>query len=51
MRSSRWNAQGNIYLVTEESPLTAESVRESVDDTDGILEVLSAGEDWLEIAI
>ena len=51
MRSSRWNAQGNIYLVTEESPLTAETVRTAVDDTDGILEVLGVGEDWVEIAI
>ena len=51
MRSSRWNAQGNIYLVTEESPLTPESVRETVDDSDGILEVLAAGDDWIEIAI
>jgi diaminopimelate epimerase len=51
MRSSRWNAQGNIYLVTEESPLTPEAVRAAVDDTDGILEVLGAGEDWVEIAI
>ena len=40
MRSSRWNAQGNIYLVTEEGPLTPEVVRTVVDDTDGILEVL-----------
>ena len=41
MRSSRWDAQGNIYLVTEE-PLTADSVRAEVGDADGILEVLGA---------
>lgn len=51
MRSSRWNAQGNVYLVTEESPLSAELVREHVDDADGILEVLASGDDRLEIAI
>ena len=51
MRSSRWNAQGNIYLVTEETPLTPERVRAEVDDTDGILEVLASGDDWVEIAI
>ena len=51
MRSSRWNAQGNIYLVTEETPLTPERVRTEVDDTDGILEVLASGDDWVEIAI
>jgi diaminopimelate epimerase len=51
MRSSRWNAQGNVYLVTEESPLSPDLVREHVDDADGILEVLASGEDWLEIVI
>ena len=51
MRSSRWNAQGNMYLVTEETPLTPERVRAEVDDTDGILEVLASGDDWVEIAI
>jgi diaminopimelate epimerase len=50
MRSSRWDAQGNIYLVTEES-LTPELVRAEVDDTDGILEVFRCGDDWVEIAI
>jgi diaminopimelate epimerase len=51
MRSSRWNAQGNVYLVTEDGPLSPEVVREQVDDADGILEVLGSGEDWLDIAI
>jgi diaminopimelate epimerase len=50
MRSSRWDAQGNVYLVTEES-LAPERVRAEVGDTDGILEVFRSGEDWLEIAI
>jgi diaminopimelate epimerase len=50
MRSSRWDAQGNIYLVTEES-LTPEAVRAEVGDADGVLEVFRSGEDWLEIAI
>jgi diaminopimelate epimerase len=50
MRSSRWDAQGNIYLVTEE-PQTVQSARAEVGDADGILEVLRHGEDWLEIAI
>jgi diaminopimelate epimerase len=50
MRSSRWDAQGNIYLVTEE-PLTAELVRAEVGGADGILEVRRRGDDWLEIAI
>ena len=50
MRSSRWDAQGNVYLVTDE-PLTPERVRGEVGDTDGVLEVFRSGEDWLEIAI
>jgi diaminopimelate epimerase len=50
MQSSRWNAQGNVYLVTEKS-LTPERVRAEVGDADGILEVLSVGEDVVEIAI
>ena len=50
MRSSRWQAQGNVYLVAEE-PLSADAVRAEVGDTDGILEVTARGEDWLEIVI
>src|SRR5437899_1329862 len=38
MRSSRWDANGNIYLVTEEA-LTPAAGRAEVDETDGILEV------------
>jgi diaminopimelate epimerase len=51
MRSSRWQAQGNVYLVTDDGPLTPDGVRSSVGDADGILEVFRTGEDWLEIAI
>jgi diaminopimelate epimerase len=50
MTSSRWNAQGNIYRVTEER-LTPELVRAEVGDADGFIEVLRAGDDWLEITI
>jgi len=50
MRSSRWQAQGNVYLVAEQ-PLTADAVRAAVGDADGILEVLAHGRDWVEIAI
>ena len=50
MQSSRWDAQGNVYLVTEE-PLTPDRAREEAGDTDGIIEVLAAGDDWLEIVI
>jgi diaminopimelate epimerase len=50
MRSSRWDANGNIYLVTEES-LTPERVRSAVEGNDGILEVFRSGEEWVEIGI
>jgi diaminopimelate epimerase len=50
MTSSRWDAQGNIYLVTEE-PLTPELVRVEVDGADGIIEAFRKGADWVEIAI
>ena len=50
MRSSRWDAQGNIYLVTEE-PQTAESVLAAVGDADGVLEVRGRRDDAMEIAI
>jgi diaminopimelate epimerase len=50
MQSSRWDAQGNVYLVTTES-LTPERVRAEVGDADGILEVLGSGGDWIEIVI
>jgi diaminopimelate epimerase len=50
MRSSRWDAQGNVYLVSTES-LTPDRVRAEVADTDGILEIFRSGDDWLEIAI
>jgi diaminopimelate epimerase len=50
MPSSRWDAQGNIYLVTDD-PLTPERVRLRVEDADGMIEVFRHGDDWAEIAI
>src|SRR4051794_40520514 len=51
MRSSRWQAHGNVYLVTDDGPLAPDGVRSAVGDADGILEVFRTGDDWLEIAI
>ena len=51
MKSSRWQAQGNVYLVSESSPLAAEDVLSNVGDADGILEILSTGEDAVSIRI
>jgi len=50
MRSSRWQAQGNVYLVVDE-PVSADSVRNDVGDADGVVEVRAHGDDWLEVAI
>ncbi len=50
MKLSRWQAQGNVYLVAE-MPLTADLVKAHVGDADGILEIRDRGEDWLQIAI
>ena len=47
---TRWQAQGNVYLVSEDA-LTPERVRADVGDADGIIEVFRAGEDWVDIAI
>jgi diaminopimelate epimerase len=51
MRSSLWNAQGNVYLVVDEESLTPDRVRALVGNADGILEVIRRGDDWLELAI
>ena len=51
MTSSRWNAQGNVYLIVEGEPLTPDRVCAQVGDSDGILEVFRHGDDWVEIAI
>jgi diaminopimelate epimerase len=50
MRFARWQAQGNVYLVAEQ-PLTADTVRAEVGDSDGILQVTGRGDDWLDIVI
>jgi diaminopimelate epimerase len=40
----RWDAQGNVYLVSEPFGATPERVRELVGDADGILEVSLDGD-------
>jgi len=51
MRSSRWHAHGNVYLLTEERGLTPERVRNAVGDADGILEVVDVDDASAEIMI
>jgi diaminopimelate epimerase len=50
MQSSRWNANGNTYLVTTDA-LDAGLVRANVGDTDGFIEVFRHDDARLEIAI
>ena len=51
MRSSKWHALGNAYLLVEQADLTPERVVELARGTDGIVEVVSAGDDEAEIVI
>jgi diaminopimelate epimerase len=51
MRSSRWHALGNSYLLLEDADLTPERVRELVGDADGILAVRVTGVDTAEVTI
>jgi len=53
MRSSKWSAQGNVYLLVEDERVTADRARElSVEhETDGVLEVVDVEGPEAEVAI
>jgi diaminopimelate epimerase len=51
MTSSPWHAHGNVYLITEETDLTPERVRDEAEGTDGIVQVVRADADEAEIVI
>jgi diaminopimelate epimerase len=51
MRFSKWQAHGNVYLLTEQSELSPEDVRSTVGDADGIMQVLSVKGDEAEVVI
>jgi diaminopimelate epimerase len=51
MRSSRWHALGNTYLLVERADLTPERVRDLVGDADGILDVAVTGPDTADVTI
>jgi diaminopimelate epimerase len=51
MTSSRWHAHGNVYLVSEDGTLTPELVRGHAQGTDGIVQVVRAEGDVIEIVI
>ena len=54
MRSSKWHALGNTYVVVERDDadsLDAERARELARDADGVLEVVATGEADVEIVV
>src|SRR5436305_14318951 len=53
MRSSKWSAHGNVYLLVEDERLTADRARElsAEAESDGVLEVLSLDGSEVEIAV
>src|SRR2546428_12897347 len=53
MRSSKWSAQGIVYLLVENEPVTADLARElsAEHETDGVLEIVDAEGPQAEIAI
>ena len=51
MRFSRWDANGNVYLLAESAELTPARVRELVGDADGIVEVVRVEANEAEIVI
>lgn len=53
MRSSTWQALGNTYVLVEpgSSAIDAERARALAGDTDGVLEVVSAGEGMIALVV
>jgi diaminopimelate epimerase len=51
MTSSPWHAHGNVYLVSDDQALTPEIVRDQAQGTDGIVQVVRAGDRQLEVVI
>jgi diaminopimelate epimerase len=51
MESARWHALGNVYVVVEGLGLTPERVCDLTPGTDGLVEILASGPDWIDIQI
>ena len=51
MRSSRWHALGNSYVVVERPELSASEARALADDADGVVQVVASGPDWAHVLI
>jgi diaminopimelate epimerase len=49
--AARWHALGNVYVVTEETELTADRARELARGADGVVEVLKRGDDSVDVRI
>ena len=51
MRSSRWQALGNVYLLVERDELSAGDVRAEVGDADGVVQVVRVDDDSADVVI
>jgi diaminopimelate epimerase len=51
MSGEIWQALGNAYLVLETRDLDRGEVARLAGDTDGIVQVVAAGDDWVEVVI
>ena len=51
MRSSKWHALGNVYLLVERAELAPDGVRDAARGTDGIVQVVATGPDWADVVI
>jgi len=51
MKSSKWHALGNVYLLVERAELTSDDARAEARGADGIVQVVAAGSDWADVVI
>jgi diaminopimelate epimerase len=49
--TDRWQAHGNVYAVAEEPELDADRARALAEGTDGVVQVLARGHDWVDVVI
>ena len=51
MRSSKWHALGNVYLLVERAELAPDEVRDAVGDADGIVQIVASDDDSADVVI
>jgi diaminopimelate epimerase len=51
MKSSKWHALGNVYLLVEQAELTSQEVRAAAHDTDGIVQVVASDDTSADVVI